>query len=193
MASTSNNRADPQETLANDSPFQFRFSDNKPVNTTIRGPDSRVLCRVTTFEDGTVTVVESEAGTVIASLRWSEMGFDKNSVGRSRSGWATSSVRLCCSASQCVATVLASPDTLRTVSFKDQHHKFKLGSNSWSICYANDGTSDAMPVVHFANAAFLSCSSISLSKNVKKLFKASFCGLTSFPKGSQAYKNSEPC
>jgi hypothetical protein len=82
MASTSDNRSDSQETLVDDTQFQFRFSDDNPVNTTIRGPDGRVLYRVTTsFADGTITVVESAAGTPIASLRWSEMGFDKISVG----------------------------------------------------------------------------------------------------------------
>jgi len=82
MTSTSDNRAGSQETLVDDSQFQFRFSDDNPVNTIISGPEGRVLYRVTTsFADGTITVVESAAGTMIASLRWSEMGFDKISVG----------------------------------------------------------------------------------------------------------------
>jgi hypothetical protein len=82
MASTSDNRASSQETLVDAEAFQFRFSDDNPCNTTIRGPDGRVLYRVaTSFADETITVIESAAGTMIASLCWSEMGFDKITIG----------------------------------------------------------------------------------------------------------------
>jgi hypothetical protein len=82
MAFTSDNRANSQGTMVDDQAFQFRFSDDNPCNTIIRGPDGRVLYRVTaSFADGTITVVESAAGTMIASLRWSEIGFDKITVG----------------------------------------------------------------------------------------------------------------
>lgn len=65
-----------------DTQFQFRFSDDNPVNTTIRGPDGRVLYRVnTSFSDGTVTQVERNDGEPIAALHWSDMGFDKIAVG----------------------------------------------------------------------------------------------------------------
>ncbi|PVG04494.1 hypothetical protein CPB86DRAFT_683707, partial [Serendipita vermifera] len=61
---------------------QFRFSDDNPVNCTIRGPDGRVLYRVqTAFSNGTITTVERPDGEVLAALHWSDMGFDKIAVG----------------------------------------------------------------------------------------------------------------
>ena len=66
-----------------------------------------------------------------------------------------------------------------------KHPKFKHGSRGWNMYYANDGNSDAMllrPVVHFDSAAFLSCSSISLSENVKKYSKHHIMDLLHFPR-----------
>jgi len=95
-----------------------------------------------------------------------------------------------------MAIAASEPDIVWRPTRSSKHPKFKIGSRGWNIYYANDGNSDAMlrrPVVHFDNAAFLSCSSISLGENVRKPFKALYYGLTSFPKGSQAYNDREPC
>lgn len=85
MSIPSDERSVSQETLVDDSQFQFRFSDDNPVNTVIRGPNGRVLYRVSTsFDDGTVTSVEGSNSTRLAALHWSEMGFDKIAVGAAK-------------------------------------------------------------------------------------------------------------
>jgi hypothetical protein len=81
--SSSNVNNDSTTTLVENTQFQFRFSHDNPSNTTIHGPDGRILYRViTSFGEVTVTRVERADGEVLARLFWSSVGYDKIAIGQ---------------------------------------------------------------------------------------------------------------
>jgi hypothetical protein len=83
LSSSSNVNSDSTTTLVENTQFQFRLSYDNPSNTTVHGPDGRILYRViTSFNDGTTTRVERADGEVLARLFWSSIGYDKIAVGQ---------------------------------------------------------------------------------------------------------------